>query len=42
MGISAHVRAIGMEASSNFILNCNLMRFEVYMVKRCHEKMLIL
>ena len=29
-------------ASSNIILNCNLVRFGVYMVKRCHEKMIIL
>ena len=29
-------------ASSNFILNCNLVGFGVYMVKLCHEKMLIL
>ena len=32
----------GTGASSNFILNCNLVRFGVYMVKLCHEKMLIL
>ena len=25
-----------------FILNCNLVRFGVYMIKLCHEKMLIL
>ena len=29
-------------ASSNFILNCNLVRFGVFIVKVCHEKMLIL
>ena len=29
-------------ASSNFNLNCNLARFGVYIVKLCHEKMLIL
>ena len=28
--------------SSNIILNCNLVRLGVYMVKLCHEKMLIL
>ena len=31
-----------MGASSNINLNCNLARFGVYMVKLCHEKMLIL
>ena len=34
--------AIGTGSSSNIILNCSLVRFGVYMVKRCHEKMLIL
>ena len=29
-------------SSSNIILNCNLVRLEVYMVKLCHEKVLIL
>ena len=29
-------------ASANIILNCNLVRFGVYMVKVRHEKMLIL
>ena len=33
---------IGTEASSNFILNCNLVRFGAYVVKLCHEEMLIL
>ena len=28
--------------SSDIILNCNLVRLGVYMVKLCHEKMLIL
>ena len=34
--------AIGTGSSSNTILNCNLVRLGVYMVKLCHEKMLIL
>ena len=34
--------AIGTGYSSNIILNCNLVRLGVYMVKLCHEKMLIL
>ena len=33
---------VGTGASSNFNLNCNLACFGVYMVKLCHEKMLIL
>ena len=31
-----------MRSSSNNILNCNLVCLGVYMVKFCHEKMLIL
>ena len=34
--------AIGTGSSSNIILNCNLVRLGVYMVKLCHEKMPIL
>ena len=30
--------AIGTGYSSNIILNCNLVRLGVYMVKLCHEK----
>ena len=33
---------IGTRVSLNFILNCNLVRFGVYMVKLCIENMLIL
>ena len=32
---------ICMGASSNITLNCNLVRFGVYIVKLCHKKMLI-
>ena len=42
MCFGIHFPSIGTEASSNSILNCNLVRFGVYMVKLCHEKMLIL
>ena len=34
--------AIGTGSSSNIILNCNLVRLGVYMVKFCLEKMQIL
>ena len=34
--------AIGTGSSSSIILNCNLVRLGVYMVKLCHEKILIL
>ena len=34
--------AIGTGDSSNIILNCNLLRLAVYMVKLCHENMLML
>ena len=34
--------AVGTGSSSNIILNCNLVRLGEYMVKLCHEKMIIL
>ena len=34
--------AIGTVSSSNYILNFKLVRLGVYMVKLCHEKILIL
>ena len=34
--------AVGTGSFSNIILNCNLVRLGVYMVKLCHEKMIFL
>ena len=37
-----HILYCSTGSSSNIILNCNSVRLGVYMVKLCHEKMLIL